>query len=214
MKKQLNFVLLLLLVMAFVGCKKETTTPEPTPPVPITLTDIDGNVYPTVKIGTQVWMAENLRVTRTPAGALLNTFAPNSDNANITEYGRLYLWDDALAAVPAGWRLPSKADWDLLIAQLGGNASAGAKLKHTQFSTQPANGNGGTNESGFGVKGAGYRVPPGNIFAFRAYTGFWTSTDISATSKVVNTLGVDRINVAEEFYSPLLGFSVRYIKNN
>lgn len=210
--------LLALALLMITGCKKETDTdPAPPPPGPVTLTDIDGNIYPTVKIGNQIWMAENLRVTRTPSGAALTLYAPNNDEAQVAVYGRLYHFADALAAVPAGWHLPTKEEWETLITSQGGAATAGAKLKHTDFSTAAGDANAGNNLSGMGIRGAGYRIisPVGgtNFFAFRAYTGFWTTNDVGGVSKTVYTLGVARVNVAEETYSPLMGFSVRLVKN-
>ena len=112
-----------------------------------TVTDIDGNVYKTVKIGSQWWMAENLRTSRYNNGDSI----PNLQNSNYwTNYtlawsyydnnstnhipfGRLYQWDVVgngfWDVCPVGWHVPSNAEWNQLISYLGGSAVAGGKMK-------------------------------------------------------------------------------------
>lgn len=98
------------------------------------VTDIDGNIYPTVTIGTQIWMAENLKVTRYRNGDLLGTTNPatlniadedtvkyqwsyDGNESNAAIYGRLYTWfaiDDSRCLCPAGWHVPSISEWKTL----------------------------------------------------------------------------------------------------
>ena len=87
-----------------------------------TIQDIDGNSYPTVVVGGQVWLGANLRTTRTPSGAPLITHFPNNDSSTVPIYGRLYAWDAAQVACPRGWRLPSDGDWTELENFLGRDA--------------------------------------------------------------------------------------------
>ena len=102
-----------------------------------TVTDIDGNVYQTVTIGTQVWMAENLKVTHyrngdaipnetdggTWAGLTTGAYCEyNNDVNNLAVYGRLYNWyavADSRNIAPMGWHVPSDAEWKQLEMFLG-----------------------------------------------------------------------------------------------
>ena len=111
------------------------------------VTDVDGNRYTTVKIGTQVWMVENLKVTRYRNGDpipnvtdnnswnVLTTDAYcnyNNDTANVSAYGRLYNWyavNDNRKIAPTGWHVPSDEEWATLGDFLGGNNIAGGKMK-------------------------------------------------------------------------------------
>lgn len=79
----------------------------------------DGNTYKTVEIGNQIWLAENLRFEG------VEFFAPDGDEENISEYGCLYTWDNALKAIPEGWHLPSKEDFENLVKY-----SDSKKIKH------------------------------------------------------------------------------------
>ena len=128
MRKILFIILSVLGISAFISCKeqKHLTTDEPSQPI----TDIDGNVYKTVKLGNQVWMAENLRTTRYADGTLIplgteGSYYPDDNSANVSDYGYLYNWaavmngsasSDANPSVvqdicPDGWHVPSDAEW-------------------------------------------------------------------------------------------------------
>lgn len=91
-------------------------------PVNITVTDADGNKYPTMKIGQQIWMAKNLNVN------IEGSVCYDNDPANCEKYGRLYDWEAARNACPSGWHLPSKDDFESFL-----NA---VKLRLTQIETQ------------------------------------------------------------------------------
>ena len=104
-------------------------------------TDMDGNVYKTVSIGTQVWMTENLRTTKYRNGDVIGTTIPatldisgesmpgyqwayNGNEGNAAAYGRLYTWyasTDSRGVCPTGWHIPSDADWATLINYLTDN---------------------------------------------------------------------------------------------
>lgn len=111
-----------------------------------TVTDIDGNVYNTVEIGTQQWMAENLKVTSNEGTAIPlvtdgigwnNLTTPgycwyNNDNTTYGDvYGALYNWYGVNAGnfCPVGWHVPTDAEWTVLNDYLGGSSVAGGKLK-------------------------------------------------------------------------------------
>lgn len=120
-----------------VGCGGDDTTTNPTTDTGTTVTDIDGNVYQTVTIGTQVWMAENLKVTHYNNGdAIPNVTndsewgnlitgaycAYNDENSNNSTYGLLYNWyalADSRNIAPEGWHIPTDAEWQELEMALG-----------------------------------------------------------------------------------------------
>lgn len=215
MKTQLFISLAILLATSF-SCQKKD---EPVP-VPDTVTDFDDNTYKTVKIGDQIWMAENLRTTRTPAGVAIVSFPAGNNEANVAEFGRLYNQLDAEAATPTGWHLPTRADFRKLADFLGGLAVAGAKLKDASFSTVPPDANAGTNESGFSAKGAGYKLSTGpvqnQISAVGAFTYFWGEAGSGFASSEASAYGLRREQIKLEetaFDKELLWFSVRYIKD-
>jgi len=174
-----------------------------------TVTDIDGNVYQTVKIGDQWWMAENLKVTHYRNGALIPNVEDgniwdtltagaycnfDNDDGNVADYGRLYNWravDDGRNIAPAGWHVPTDEEWKQLEMFLGmSQASAdsigyrgtdeGGKLKEAGSSHWSHPNTGATNESGFTARGAGYRDGMGNFCAWNYRTFFWTSTEQSS----------------------------------
>ena len=145
---------------------------------PNTLKDIDGNVYTTVTIGTQVWMVENLRTTKyrngTPIahpGTNINEWRNNIsgayawyDNDEITyknPYGALYNWyavKNPAGLCPAGWSVPIKEDWETLTNYLGGDVVAGGKLKERGTTHWESPNTGATNESGFTGLPGGIRI--------------------------------------------------------
>jgi uncharacterized protein (TIGR02145 family) len=146
-----------------------------------TVTDIDGNTYNTVTIGTQVWMKENLKTVHYNNGdAIPNVTDNNSwgaltsgaycDNNNLpvngTKYGHLYNFYavvDSRNLCPTGWHIPTGDEWALLESTLGEDSVAG-KMKSTTSDWRQPN-VGATNESGFSALPGGYRdahpgIPP------------------------------------------------------
>jgi uncharacterized protein (TIGR02145 family) len=90
----------------------------------------DGKTYKTIKIGEQIWMAENLAYK-----ASSGCWAYDYDDINMKKYGYLYDLETAKKVCPAGWHLPSKSEWKKLIDYLGGENIAGGKLKEKEFSS-------------------------------------------------------------------------------
>jgi uncharacterized protein (TIGR02145 family) len=83
----------------------------------------DGKTYKKVTIGTQTWMADNLSYNA-PGSVCYK----NSDD-NCGKYGRMYPWETAKEACPAGFHLPSDAEWTILMDYIGGTATASTMLK-------------------------------------------------------------------------------------
>jgi len=164
------------------------------------ITDIDGNVYKTVQIGNQVWMAENLKATKyndgTPIPYVSNQqqwattttgaycFFANSTSFGQT-YGNLYNFFAATNSkklCPSGWHLPSDQEWTELSNFLGGSQNAGGliKMQGTEFWANPNAG--ATNSSGFSAKGASWRGEDGLFYYWVGWSSsWWSSTSYNST---------------------------------
>ena len=129
-----------------------------------TFIDIDGNTYKVIKIGDQLWMAENLRVTKDRNGTPIQSYCFEDEQSNCKKLGHLYTWDVALKISPDGWHLPSNEEWNALIDYLGGESEAGQRLLE-----------GGS--SGFDAILAGAADFRGNYLYLGAQAIFWSSTE-------------------------------------
>jgi uncharacterized protein (TIGR02145 family) len=132
----------------------------------------DGKTYKNVKIGEQVWMAENLDIKTG------NSWCYGNDEANCKKYGRLYDWETAKKVCPSGWHLPSNEEWLNLINYVGGDNVAGKKLK----STRDWNDNGnGTDNHEFSALPSGYRNNlDGNFKLIGESSYWWSATEYDA----------------------------------
>jgi uncharacterized protein (TIGR02145 family) len=193
--------------------------------------DIDGNIYNSIRIGSQVWMAENLKTTRYNDGGPiplvtdnatwmgLNTPGRcyyNNDSATYKNtYGALYNWFTVNTGklCPAGWRVPGADDFTTLSGFLGGDSVAGGKLKeagtihwllYPNFAA--------TNESGFTALPAGYRHWDGGLFYNINYSGqWWTSTEHQANA-ISRGIAHEYESFGWNYYEKQIGFSVRCLK--
>ena len=201
------------------------------------ITDVDGNIYTTVTIGTQVWMVENLKVTKYRNGDpipkvtgnnswnKLTTDAYcnyNNDTTNVSTYGRLYNWyavNDNRKIAPTGWHVPSDEEWATLGAYLGGNNIAGGKMKEAGtahwISPNPVV------NSSCGFKGlpggirTSYENNPG-VFAYIGQIGaFWSSSNRSDSQAWMRFLtSYDKVLSSGELPTfKIYGYSVRCIKD-
>ncbi len=118
--------------------------------------DIDGNMYPTVKIGDQIWMAENLKVN------VNGSFCYDDNQVNCDKYGRLYVWNAAQGACPTGWRIPSKTKMQGLL-----NATS-KDLKSSDW--------GGEDLFGISIYPTGHRYKDGTFGYQDREAGLWTSS--------------------------------------
>jgi len=152
----------------------------------------DGHVYKTVKIGNQIWMAENLAY-KTSSGS----WAYNNNESNVTTYGRLYNWAAAMngdstsynnpsgvqGVCPNGWHLPSGNEWTELVDFLGGYNVAGGKMKETGYEHWNSPNSGATNESGFTALPGGYRAYNDGTFNDLGNDAhFWSTSEGSSSS--------------------------------
>jgi uncharacterized protein (TIGR02145 family) len=195
-----------------------------------TVTDIDGNTYLTVKIGNQWWMAENLRVTHFRNGEDMPNITDNTtwrnlttgaycnynnDTAQVAVYGRLYNWyavGDSRNIAPAGWHVPSDAEWQTLVDYLGGQVVAGGKMKEvgTTHWWYPS---GATNESGFTALPGGLRGNFGVYSSMGNYAQFWSSTENYSNLAWYHYLVCESSGVNRYDAEMRGGFSVRCVKD-
>jgi uncharacterized protein (TIGR02145 family) len=163
-----------------------------------TVKDIDGNVYKTITIGTQTWMAENLRTTHYQngepipevtnstewthlyTGAYCN-YLNTRDKNDIATFGRLYNWftiSDKRNIAPAGWHVPSVDEWTILEGYVGGESIAGGKLRETGTTHWQSPNNEATNESGFTAVPGGERLYFDGGFGLINFDSYlWSSTE-------------------------------------
>jgi uncharacterized protein (TIGR02145 family) len=192
--------------------------------------DADGNTYTTVTIGTQVWMKENLKVTKYRNGNVIPTNLTNTAwqattggaysihgniSANNTTYGKLYNWyavADSRNLCPVGWHVPTDIEWTTLENYLGGADVAGGKLK-SNSSLWTAPNSGVTNESGFSGLPGGARGWNGTYNDIGYYGYWWSTTEASNSSAFYRYLGYYDINSSKDSYYKQVGFSVRCLKD-
>jgi uncharacterized protein (TIGR02145 family) len=165
------------------------------------VTDIEGNIYKTVTLGTQTWMAENLTTTHYQNGDAIPTTVPSNLNvaadtllpnppgywwppkdnpANIPVYGRLYNYfvvTDSRNVCPSGWHVPSKPEWEILINLLGDESNIGGIFKEAGTDHWKDPNVGATNSSGMTMLPAGNRHPEGNYSQFLTWGCFQTTTE-------------------------------------
>lgn len=213
------FTVATIIILIFNGLKAQTVT------------DIDGNVYNTVKIGDQTWMAENLRVKHFRNGFAIPVVADHTrwslldigaccdyDNSPVINetFGGLYnhyAVVDARQLCPNGWHVPTDDQWTTLVTFLGDNKDAGVKLKEKSDDFWQSQQTNATNESGFKALPGGNREPEGS-FAFIGEGGYWWSaTGFSAHDALGRYLLYNSSKVYRYDANKKSGFSVRCIKD-
>jgi uncharacterized protein (TIGR02145 family) len=167
----------------------------------------DGTVYPLVDIGPQKWMAKNMNYD------VPDSRCYNDDPANCVVYGRLYNFSMAQSVCPDGFHLPSKAEWESLISQLGGILNAGGKLKETGFEHWNSPNAAATNESGFTALGAGWKTSSGNYELLKSQTNFWSTTQPSAGNGNTMVLSASTGYASMVSSSATIVLSVRCLKD-
>jgi len=139
--------------------------------------DRDGKTYKSVKIGEQVWMAENLNYEI--GGNCYHDDTYPDEAANCEEYGKLYEWATAMQVCPSGWHLPSEAEWGILVAAVGGKDMAGEYLKDTMSTIY-----GSRDSYGFTARLGGYRQDHRAAYGSIVYAGYWWSSTMYDAIKV------------------------------
>jgi uncharacterized protein (TIGR02145 family) len=222
MKTRKIFFTILMVTLIFSFSMKESISQ---------VTDIDGNVYKTIKIGTQEWMAENLNVERYRNGDSIPQVQDKNDWSNLTtgawcyynndskigkNYGKLYNWctiNDNRGLAPKGWHIPSDGEWTKLIDYLGGEGVAGGKLKATTLWDSPNEG--ATNSSGFTAFPGGARTKIGYFYGNGKDGYFWSSSEDDNYFAWYRVLLYDDSVVYRNNYDLIKidGFSVRCVRD-
>ena len=217
-------------LFVMLGCSKDNANNN----VNTTVTDVDGNVYPTVVIGTQTWTQTNLnvshyrngdvipQVTDPTAWANLTTGAwcyYNNDPANGAIYGKLYNWyavNDPRGLAAKGYHVPTVLEWTTLIEYLGGKDVAGGKMKSPGTSLWLSPNTGATNSSGFtGLPGGNNDL--GKFYFLRKGGYWWSSSEInnveyrSANIRALTT--VSNYITTGQASKAYTGMSIRCIKD-
>ncbi len=203
--KFIKSILALAFLLFFISCEKDEIDNQgkSTANFNETLTygtvkDVDGNIYKTIKIGNQIWMAENLRVSHFNNGDKIDKILVNgewstnmefmagygsyedtNDKDSLVTFGFLYTWyvvNDSRGICPDGWHIPTQLEWETLLDTLGGGIDAELKLvesggEHWYYL------NLGTNSSGFTALPAG-QYNTGGFYGIGYWTAWWTATEI------------------------------------
>ncbi|MCX6258772.1 MAG: fibrobacter succinogenes major paralogous domain-containing protein [Bacteroidia bacterium] len=194
--------------------------------------DIDSNVYHTVTIGSQVWMIENLKVTKyndgtaipfvmdtsawinltTPGFCWYNNDAPTYKNT----YGALYNWYAVNTGklCPEGWHVPSDAEWTQLTNYLGGVNIAGGKLKEAGTAHWLSPNTGADNSSGFTALPGGFRGLSGMFYDLDYDCSLWSSTEIDPSNAWLRSLVYGNAQLWQVYDYKSTGNSVRCILDN
>jgi uncharacterized protein (TIGR02145 family) len=197
----------------------------------ITCTDGDNNNYQVVVIGTQIWMAENLKTTKykdsTPvplvedaaSWAVLNApgycWYNNDAAANKSVYGALYHWLTINTGnlCPSGWHIPSDVEWTTLTNFLGGEAVSAGKLKETGTTHWQGPNTGATNEFGFTALPGGNRGIDGT-FSNIGSNGYWDSaTEYNSSNRYGRAMNYNTLDLVRGPYGKRRGLSVRCLKD-
>lgn len=195
------------------------------------MADFEGNFYKTVPIGSQTWMAENLRSTKLNDGTAIPLVTDNNKWSNLTSpaysyylndsasyksrFGALYNWYtvETNKLCPIGWHVPSDADWTTLNTYLGVDSIAGGKLKATGTNYWYSPNTHATNSTGFNALPCGYRFYNGSFQNFGYSGNWWTSSVYSSGSAYYRYLIYSNGKLGRNFYDKIYGFSVRCVKD-
>jgi uncharacterized protein (TIGR02145 family) len=239
------------LTSALFSCKKETSTPNNSgntttdttktsnqtigKPGP-NITDSEGNTYKTVFIGTQQWMAENLKVSKYSDGTTIPNITDNTqwqnnttgaswayynnDAANNAKYGKLYNWyavskttNGNKNVCPTGWHVPTDVEWTVLTDYLGGASVAGGKMKEAGTINWISPNTDATNVSLFTGFPGGNRNYYGGYNYIGSAGNWWTSTEDNTDNAWYRTLYDSNGDAFRSFINKKNGFSVRCLRD-
>lgn len=218
MKTFCTYVMALLsITLLFQQCsgEKEPDIPDNT------VIDVEGNMYPTIEIGTQTWMQQNLRVTVAPDGSPVTSYVYNNNEEHAKTYGRLYTWDAAMngsteegarGLCPAGWHIPSDDEWKVLEMYLG-MTQAEADLVNVWRGQGVGTQMGEGGVSGYEALYSGRRDSNGSYYLMDQWEYMWSSTEAGASawrrclSSTATTVG------RYDTFTKAYGFSVRCVKD-
>lgn len=194
---------------------------------------IGGRKYRTVKIGNQIWMAENLdykfdvNVSQIPIGQSGTPSTPSAwyyDN-NEASYGidgtykcgLLYNWhaakyldDNKATLLPSGWHVPSNTEWTNLRNTIGNNPGTKLKALNNSITSNWPSGWGGIDDYGFTALPSGYY--DGSFSNLGSYSLFWTSTELDSSYAYFRSLGKGT-SLDSNSNGKIFGYSLRLVKD-
>jgi uncharacterized protein (TIGR02145 family) len=199
-----------------------------------TVKDGDGNDYHIVPIGSQIWLAENLKTTKYNDGTPIPLVTGNSawnyltsagycwynndDSSFKTIYGALYNWYTVEQGklCPAGWHVPTVSEWKTLITFLGRDLIAGGKLKEVGTVHWRNPNSGSTNETGFTALPGGYRNNTGSFFGITNSSNWWSTTKNNTNGCSLCEIYYDgsEADAGDVLISKNIGNAVRCVKDN
>ena len=201
--------------------------------VDASITDVDGNVYTSVTIGTQEWMVENLRTTKYSDGTAIPNVTDDTewnnlisgawchydnDNQYDTIYGKLYNWYavNTNKLCPTGWHVPTDAEWIVLKDYLTANGHSGAEGKALGATSGWSSGGNGTDDYGWLGLPGGYRSYDGDFSSVNNKGAWWSSSQspYSALDAWYSNLDYyygDEVNIYSN--DKKSGFSVRCLRD-
>jgi uncharacterized protein (TIGR02145 family) len=209
--------------------------PRPTSGYGQNIIDLEGNTYKSVYIGTQQWMAENLKVSKYNDGTTIPNITDNTEWSNLTtgawcyynndaanndKYGKLYNWYTVRSksngnknVCPTGWHVPTDAEWTVLTDYLGGTSVAGGKLKEVGTTSWNSSNTDATNTTLFSALPGGYSIQTGGVGSLGDGGYWWCSSENDllyayAIEMHKNVSSVNLFNVLKKN-----GFSVRCIRD-
>ena len=254
-----NTIYLLASVILLLSCKKESNIPSSTvtkatitcadnPNINFSsigtpigkfadcIKDIDGNTYKTVTIGTQTWMAENMRTSRFNDGSVIYQIKNEEDwdpiwntdtaawvyyNHNETynmKYGKLYNWysinpltNDNKNICPSGWHVPSDSEWNILIEKLGGISIAGGKMKELGIESWNSIDEETTNTSLFTGLAGGAAEGDMSDFGYSGY--WWSSTEDDESGGWSRELNYNKNDIKRRSIEKRACLSIRCVKD-
>lgn len=233
-----------------ISCAKNDTDNEPSPIDPTnptngkttaifnsnisygTMTDQDGNVYKTITLGSQTWMAENLRTTKYNDSTAIPKVTSNiewvtletgaycnyrnvTNNDTIATYGRLYNWYaiNTGKLAPIGWHVPTDAEWTTLISYLGGELVAGGKLREAGTTHWRSPNVGATNESGFTALPSGMRWENGSCYDIGEFCYWWSANEHDVQNALYRYTHTSHSTFYSGGHYKTLGLSIRCVKD-
>jgi uncharacterized protein (TIGR02145 family) len=212
-----------LLILTF-SCKKDDLPSEP-------MTDIQGNIYKTVRIGTRVWMAENLRTVIYNDGTNIPLITDaarwrglttggycwyNNDETSYKDpYGAIYNGYAANSGklCPTGWHVPQVEEWQELRHISGDSIKGGGTLKEAGTTHWLSPNKGADNSTGFSALGSGIRYFEGSFSSHLYFNGIWSASETGTNDQWYMSLyfGDATLNIGHVIKT--YGFSVRCIKD-
>ena len=232
-----KLALLLFMLPILNACKKEIKAPSE-PPL-LTVTDVDGNTYKTIKIGEQIWMAENLRTTHYRGGekepiengnqvaynwTTANTGAYcdyDNNTKNAKFYGHLYNWyavTNPKEIAPKGWHVPTQLEFEALYTYLANNNTLNSLQISNALREEGTlywdNNNSATNSSGFTALATGLRNEYGTFSDLKTKAYFWSSVSVNTNAQFAYRGVITSSSFSsndKDFKS--LGLSIRCIKD-